>query len=56
MKEELENARIGFFGDVYDTLKERLDAEIEYLNNLDFSVSKKAKHYVITIKVEEVEE
>ena len=34
LKEELENARIGFFGDVYDTLKERLDAEIEYLNNL----------------------
>ena len=34
LKEELENARIGFFGDTHNTLKERLDAETEYLNNL----------------------
>ena len=42
--------------DLFEWKKKYITNEIEYLNNLDFSVSKKAKHYVITIKVEEVEE
>lgn len=43
--------------DLVEWKKKQMRDSIEYLNNLDFSFpNNKTKHYIVTIKIEEVEE
>lgn len=41
--------------DLFEWKREYIASEIDYLNNLDFNMPKKSKHYIITIKIEEIE-
>ena len=43
--------------DLVEWKKKQMRDSIDYLNNLDFSLpNNKTKHYIVTIKIEEVEE
>ena len=43
--------------DLVEWKKKQMRDSIDYLNNLDFSLpNNKTKHYIVTIKIEEVED